>query len=62
MTEPEEKKSKYLKPILGLVIGAAIGFGYYYIVGCVTGACPITSNPYLMTGAGAFFGFGFSKK
>jgi hypothetical protein len=36
-----------IRTIIGIVIGAAIGFGYYKLVGCSSGACPITSNPYI---------------
>jgi hypothetical protein len=34
------------KLILGVVIGGAGGYAYYRFVGCSTGSCPITSNPY----------------
>ncbi|MEW6511011.1 MAG: DUF6132 family protein [Bacteroidota bacterium] len=37
-------------------LGAAGGFAYYFFIGCVSGACPITSNPYLSTAYGAFIG------
>ena len=37
--------------------GAALGFGYYKLVGCSSGACPITSNPYISTLFGAVMGF-----
>ena len=30
---------------LGLVIGAAGGYLYWYYVGCVSGSCAITSSP-----------------
>lgn len=33
--------------IIGAVIGGAVGFGIYRFVGCRTGACPITANPYI---------------
>jgi hypothetical protein len=36
--------------------GAAAGFAYYTFIGCTTGSCPITSNPYLMTAYGAVVG------
>ncbi|MCE9612769.1 MAG: DUF6132 family protein [Lentisphaerae bacterium] len=36
-----------LRPILGAVIGAAIGFAMYRFVGCKTGACPLTANPWV---------------
>lgn len=36
--------------------GGAAGFAWYYFVGCATGTCPISSNPYIMTAYGAFVG------
>lgn len=33
--------------VIAALIGAAIGFGYYRLVGCSTGACPLTSNPWI---------------
>jgi hypothetical protein len=37
--------------------GAVLGFGYHKLVGCSTGACPITANPYISTLYGAVMGF-----
>ncbi|MBK5262310.1 MAG: YtxH domain-containing protein [Peptostreptococcaceae bacterium] len=34
-----------LKTIFSVVIGGALGFIYYKLVGCPTGSCPITSKP-----------------
>jgi hypothetical protein len=31
--------------ILGIVLGAAGGYLYYYFVGCNSGSCSITSSP-----------------
>jgi len=45
-----------LKIILGLVLGAAGGFLYYKLVGCSSGACPLTSNPATSTIYGAVVG------
>jgi hypothetical protein len=42
--------------ILAVLLGGAAGYAYYYFVGCTTGTCPITSNPYISTGYGALFG------
>lgn len=30
---------------LGLVIGGGLGFGWHKLVGCQTGACPLTATP-----------------
>ncbi len=35
--------------IIGTVIGGLIGFALYRFVGCSSGACPITSNPWAST-------------
>jgi hypothetical protein len=32
---------------IGAVAGGAIGFLMYRFVGCRTGACPLTGNPYV---------------
>jgi hypothetical protein len=45
-----------IRTIIGIIIGAAIGFGYYKLVGCSSGACPITSNPYISIVWGAVMG------
>jgi hypothetical protein len=38
-----------LKIAVGILLGAAIGFLYYRFIGCRSGACVITSNPYIST-------------
>jgi hypothetical protein len=35
-----------LKTALGAAAGAAVGFLVYRFVGCKTGTCPLTSNPW----------------
>lgn len=34
---------------LGAMLGGAAGFAYYRFIGCSTGSCPITSNPWIST-------------
>lgn len=61
--EPQPtEKPKFLKRIsllslAGLVIGAIGGYIYYAQVGCVSGTCAITSNPWMSTAWGAAFGY-----
>jgi hypothetical protein len=45
------------KRILFSFLGALGGYAYYYFVGCASGACPISSNPYISTIYGAGIGF-----
>ncbi len=45
-----------LLTVLAVLLGAAGGYAYYHFVGCSTGTCPITSNPYIRTGYGALLG------
>lgn len=35
--------------ILGAGLGGALGFGWYKLVGCPTGGCPLSSNPWVST-------------
>ncbi len=44
-----------------VVAGGAIGFAYQRLVGCRTGVCPITSNPYVSTIYGALMGLLIAK-
>lgn len=41
---------------IGALLGAVGGFLYYKFVGCVTGTCAITSNPFRSSIYFAFFG------
>ena len=36
-----------LKPLIGLVVGGVAGYAIYRFVGCSTGACAITANPWM---------------
>ncbi len=46
----------WMKRGLFTVAGAVAGFAYYYFIGCASGSCPITSNPYISTAYGALVG------
>ena len=53
----ERKRKMLLHTVLYVVGGAVVGFGYHKIVGCRSGSCPITANPYISTLYGALVGF-----
>jgi hypothetical protein len=36
---------KYKLTFIGIVIGAILGYLYYFYVGCASGTCKITSSP-----------------
>ena len=35
--------------IAGVIVGGVAGYGMFRFVGCSSGACPITSNPWVST-------------
>ena len=39
-----------------VLIGAIGGYAYYHYIGCASGTCPITSNPWISTAYGAVVG------
>ena len=43
---------RYLPMMILAVVGAIGGFLYYRLVGCASGTCPISSNPYISTAYG----------
>lgn len=47
---------KYKLTLIGIFLGAILGFAYYYFVGCASGTCAITSNPFNSTLYGSFMG------
>lgn len=47
---------KYLKWIIGIIAGSAVGFGYWFYIGCNSGTCAITSSPINSSIYGALMG------
>ncbi len=45
-----------LRLVLGAVVGGGLGFAYYKFVGCSSGTCPLTSNPFVSTIYGVVVG------
>ncbi len=50
-----------MKLFLSVVVGALAGYGWHRFVGCRTGTCPITANPYTSTLYGAVMGLLLSR-
>ncbi|MDI9505730.1 MAG: hypothetical protein GX246_09490 [Clostridiales bacterium] len=47
---------KNLSIFIGVLVGAAGGYAFYRFVGCASGACIITSNPFVSTVYGGLLG------
>jgi len=45
-----------MRIVIGMVVGGGLGFAYYKLVGCSSGACPLTSNPFISTLYGSVLG------
>lgn len=52
---------KILSYVIGGIVGAGAGYLYYYFVGCPSGQCPITSNPWSATIYGVVLGILFAS-
>jgi hypothetical protein len=48
--------SKHKLLIIGALIGAALGYSYYFFVGCKSGTCLITGRPVNSSVYGAVMG------
>lgn len=66
MTNKKEIKNSFKQRLLnilpvpamiGIVVGAIGGWIYYIEIGCNSGTCPLTSNPYLSILWGALIGY-----
>ena len=55
-TRKNKKRVRYL-PLAALVqLGAVVGYLFYRFVGCASGTCAISSNPYISTIYGGVIG------
>lgn len=46
-----------IKNLIGITLGALGGYLYYYFIGCVSGSCAITSNPFMSILWGSALGY-----
>lgn len=53
----EQFIKKHFLKIIGTVVGMIGGYLYYYFIGCSSGTCPITSNPYISILYGGVMGY-----
>ncbi len=51
------KTRERLRLVLRVAIGAFLGYGFFLLVGCSSGACAMTSNPWIPTGLGAVIAY-----
>ena len=45
-----------VRSMIGIVLGGLLGYAAYRYIGCSTGACPLTANPWISTLIGIVFG------
>jgi hypothetical protein len=43
------RREKMIAIVIGAVAGGVVGYLYYRFIGCRSGACIITGNPYIST-------------
>jgi hypothetical protein len=42
--------------VVGVVLGGALGFANYKLIGCKSGTCPLSATPWISTFYGMFVG------
>jgi hypothetical protein len=50
-----------IRVVLGAVVGGILGYGVYRFIGCSSGTCPITANPWISTIFGMIIGVLLSR-
>ncbi|HLP16090.1 MAG TPA: DUF6132 family protein [Bacteroidota bacterium] len=46
----------FWKRVIAASLGLIAGYAYYYYIGCASGTCPITGNPYISSLYGGLMG------
>lgn len=49
-------RRRVVKVVISILVGGTLGYLYYRFIGCASGHCPITRNPYASTLYGAVVG------
>jgi hypothetical protein len=52
----------FYKTLIAVAVGGIGGFLYYYFIGCTSGTCAITSNPFASIAFGSLFGYFLSNR
>ena len=55
-TKTREISNMIIRLTIGIVVGGLLGYGAYRFIGCSTGTCPLTANPWISTILGMVFG------
>lgn len=45
-----------IRVLIGLLVGGALGYAYYYFIGCRGGSCPMWADPVRSSLVGMAFG------
>ena len=57
-SKPQKRRARKMMHLALFVVGGgSLGYAYYRFIGCASGTCPITSNPYISTIYGAVMGY-----
>jgi hypothetical protein len=51
------RSAYFWKPVSAVIIGGIVGFVYYHFIGCASGSCGITSNPFSSVLMGSAVGY-----
>lgn len=51
------KSRNFVITLAAVVVGSVAGYLYYHFVGCSSGSCAITGNPYSSVIFGGLFGY-----
>ncbi len=53
----QQKLRTHYPILIGVALGMSGGYLYYHYIGCSSGSCPLTSNPWMSMLWGALMGY-----